>query len=75
LGLGVYAESEIKNTKDVLVNVGAGVLVKKTAAEAEEMMARQLAQIDAVSLQMTQNLTNLAARAQEIEKELQALAK
>ena len=32
LGLGIYTESEIKNTKDVLVNVGSGVLVKKSAA-------------------------------------------
>ncbi|MFH0869344.1 MAG: prefoldin subunit alpha [archaeon] len=75
LGLGVYAESEIKNTRDVLVNVGAGVLVRKTVSEAADMMGRQLAQIDSVALQLTQNLTSLAKRAQEIEKEIQSLVK
>lgn len=74
LGLGIFTESEIKNTKDVLVNVGAGVMVKKTIVEAEEILGKQMAQIDNIAMQMTQNLTSLATRAQEIEQEIQGLA-
>jgi len=73
LGLGIYTESEVKSTKDVFVNVGAGVMVKKTTAEAGEMLDKQMLQIDSVALQLTQNITNLATRAQQIEKEIQAL--
>ena len=75
LGLGIYTESEIRDTKNVLVNVGSGVMVKKTIVEAEEILSKQMSQIDSVALQLTQNLTNLATRAQEIEKELQGLVK
>jgi len=75
LGLGIYCESEVKNTKEVLVNVGSGVIVKKSVADAEEMLAKQMSQIDSVALQLTQNLTSMATRAQEIEKEMQELAK
>lgn len=74
LGLGTYVESEIKNTENVLVNVGAGVFVKKTAKEAEEIIEKQISQLDSINMQLTQNLTMLATRAQELEGELQALA-
>jgi len=75
IGLGIFTESEIKNTKEVLVNVGSGVLVKKHITEAEDILGKQMVQIDKITLQMTQNLTSLATRAQEIEKEIQELAK
>jgi len=73
LGLGTYVESEIKNTETVLVNVGAGVFVKKTAKEAEEIIGKQISQLDSINAQLTENLTMLAARAQELEGELQEL--
>lgn len=75
IGLGIYSESEIKNTKEVLVNVGADVLVKKTVTEAEEILAKQLSQLDNVTKQLTQNFTNLAGRAQDIEQDIQNLVK
>ena len=73
LGLGTYVESEIKNTETVLVNVGAGVFVKKTAREAEEIIGKQISQLDSINMQLTENLTMLATRAQELEGELQEL--
>jgi len=33
IGAGIYVDAELKNTKDVYVNVGAGIVVKKTIAE------------------------------------------
>src|SRR3989344_6365397 len=73
LGLGTYVESEIKNTETVLVNVGAGVFVKKTAKEAEEIIGKQISQLDSINAQLTENLTMLSARPQELEGELQEL--
>jgi len=75
LGYGIFTESELKNTTNVLVNVGAGVLVKKTVPEADEILGKQIAQIDSVASQLTQNLTNMATRAQQIEKEIQELVR
>ncbi len=75
LGYGIFTESELKNTANVLVNVGSGVLVKKTVPEADEILGKQVAQMDSVISQLTQNLTSLATRAQQIEHEIQALVK
>ncbi len=75
LGLGTFVESEIKNTGNVLVNVGAGVLVKKTTSEADELASMQLAQMDAVAQRLTHNINAMSARAQELESEIQGLLK
>ena len=75
LGYGIFTESEVKNTNHVLVNVGSGILVKKTIAEADELLGKQIGQIDNITLQLTQNLTSLATRAQQIEQEIQAISK
>lgn len=75
LGLGTFVESEIKNTSNVLVNVGAGVLVKKTTTEADELASMQLAQMDDVAQRLTQNIAAMTARAQELESEIQGLLK
>ena len=75
LGLGTFVESEIKNTENVLVNVGAGVLVKKTTTEADELASMQLAQMDDVAQRLTQNIAAMTARAQELESEIQGLLK
>ena len=75
LGLGTFVESEIKNTGNVLVNVGAGVLVKKTTTEADELASMQLAQMDDVAQRLTQNIAAMTARAQELESEIQGLLK
>jgi len=73
LGMGTYVESEIKNTGSILVNVGAGVFVKKTAREAEDIVSRQTEQLDTVAGQLTHNIATLAQRAQELESEIQEL--
>ncbi len=75
IGLGTYAFSEIKETKEVLVNVGAGVMVRKDIPSANEMINAQLHQSDHVASQLTQNVQNLAIKAQQIESEIKALLK
>ena len=74
-GLGLYVESEIKNTKQVLVNVGAGVLVKKSVGEARDLIGWQIKQTKDIAEKLTNNLAALATRAQEIENEAEELAR
>jgi prefoldin alpha subunit len=75
LGSGVFVESAIRNTKEVVVNVGADILSKKTIPETKKLLQEQTRQTETLLLQLAQNLENLSARAQELQKEIQALAK
>jgi len=73
LGLGTYTFTELKDTKHVLVNVGAGIIVKKDTEGAKELVSKQLHQLDGVSEQLTHNLQTLVVRAQQIEEDMRAL--
>lgn len=72
LGLGIFVESKITNIKEVLVNVGSNIIVKKDIKSAKELLENQLSQTEEIILKLEQNIQTLSAKAQEIEKELQA---
>ncbi len=75
VGMGIYAESELKNTKEVLVNVGSGVLVKKPVSETKDLIQKQVdASVDILE-KLTRNMQLLVQRANELQGELQELVK
>jgi len=73
IGLGIYAQGTISDTKEVLVNVGSGVIVKKDLESAKELLNSQLRQSEEIILKLAQNLQMLAARAHEVEHEIRDL--
>src|SRR3989344_91452 len=48
LGSGVFLRSELKENKKVLINVGSGVVIKKSCEDAREILDRQVDKIEAV---------------------------
>lgn len=74
IGLGIYTESTISNTKEVLVNVGSNIIVKKDLASANELLDKQLRQSEDVILKLAQNVQTLATRAHELEREIKDLS-
>lgn len=74
LGLGIYTESSIANTKEVLVNVGSNIIIKKDLGSAKELLDKQLKQSEEVILKLAQNVQTLASRAHELEHEIKDLA-
>jgi len=74
IGLGVFVPGTVDATKGVLVNVGAGVVVKKTTDEAQEIISTQLRQLEDVTLELNNNLRVLAEQAQHAEEEIDNLA-
>ncbi len=71
LGMGIYAESEVKDTKSFLVNVGAGVVLKKSSKETEDLIDKKLKEIENLNSELTQNIQMLGVNASAIQKELQ----
>jgi len=56
LGKGVYVKSEIKDREKLFVEVGAGVIVKKTPIEAMKVVEEQIARFENARVQIASQL-------------------
>lgn len=75
LGNGIYANAELKDSKDLLVNIGAGVVVKKDVASTGLLVHQQAEEIKQVHEQMMAELKGLYEQANSMEEEMNKLAK
>jgi len=72
---GIFAEAELKNNKELLVNIGASVIVKKTVYEAKKIIESQFTEIQKIQKQSIENIQKLNSQAQKIEREISLLSK
>lgn len=72
---GIYAKAELKNNKDLLVNVGSNVSVKKNIEDTKKLISNQIEEIKKLQEQMVLNLQKLTLQASSIEKEINELSK
>jgi len=72
---GIFVKAELKDNKDLAVNVGADTVVKKDVGEAKKLITNQLEEITKIQQDLTENLEKLSISAQNIQKELQELVK
>lgn len=70
MGFGIYSQGKIDNTKELLVNVGAGVIVKKPLEEVRKVLESQESQFKLISANLMQNIQMMAMQAQAIENQL-----
>lgn len=70
VGSGVFVEGELKDNKNVFMNVGAGVVVKKNFNETKSMLDKQMQETANVMQQLEMELINLSSRVKEIQGEL-----
>ena len=61
LGAGVFIESELKKVDDVLVNVGAGIVVKKDANSAAELISSQVEELKKIKDQIQKEFDELVS--------------
>jgi prefoldin alpha subunit len=59
IGAGSFLITELKNTDEVIVGFGAGVAAKKKIGDAEESIAEQKKELEAVMKSMTDNLQKI----------------
>ena len=70
---GIFVKAELKDNKNLAVNVGADTVVKKDVDEAKNLITTQLEEVTKMQQELNANLEKLAGSAQMIEKELQTL--
>ena len=70
---GIFAKGTINSTSELLVNVGANVVVSKDIASAKKLINHQIDEMKKVHKRMLEELEKMAQRAAELEVQLQGL--
>ena len=73
LSSGIFAKADIKDTSELLVNVGANVVVKKDIASAKKLIQKQLEEIKNIQKQMIGQLEKMTSHAAQLEMQLQSM--
>ena len=73
LSSGIFAKASIKDTSEVLVNVGANVAVKKDVASTKKLIQKQMEEIRKIQMQMVAELEKMTNHAAQLEMQLQNL--
>ncbi len=67
LSSGIFVKAKLTDNKEVIVNVGSNVTVKKTMKEAEDLVATQTVEIRKVQEQLLQDLTKMEVELKILE--------
>ncbi|WP_457590445.1 prefoldin subunit alpha [Geoglobus sp.] len=75
LGGGVFAYVDVKNSRKMLVDVGAGVVVEKEVKEAIETLRNKKQNVEETENKLRELLTQIAGQMEKLQKEISELAK
>lgn len=73
LSPGIYARAELKNNEDLIVNIGANVVVKKKIPDTKKLIDNQINEIKKIREQMTGDIQKLILKASSVEKEINSI--
>lgn len=73
LGIGIFAEASLNNNKEVLMNVGSKVVVKKPIIEAQEIIKTQTIEIENIIKSFQTQLASGIEMAMSLNKEIETL--
>ena len=73
LSAGIFAKASIKDTSDLLVNVGANVAVKKDIDSTKKLIQGQMDEIRKIQKQMADELDKMINHAAQLEMQLQSI--
>ena len=73
LSSGIFAKASIKDTSELLVNVGANVAVKKDTASTKKLIQIQMEEIKKIQKHMVEELEKMTNHAAQLENQLRSL--
>ncbi len=73
LSSGIFAKASIKDTSELLVNVGGNVAVKKDVASTKKLIQKQMEEIKKIQKQMINDLEKMTNHAAQLERQLQGM--
>ncbi len=75
LGGGVFAYVDVRNSRKMLVDVGAGVVVEKEVREAIETLSKKRRNVEETEKKLKELLEQIAGQMEKIQREISELAK
>jgi prefoldin alpha subunit len=75
LGAGVFAYVDVKESKKMLVDVGAGVVIEREVREVIDILKKRKEKVEKGKDQYVQLLERIYSQAQEIQKEIAEISK
>ncbi len=75
LGGGVFAYVDVSNSKKMLVDVGAGVVVEKEVKDAIETLSRKKQNVEETEKKLGELLQQIAGQMEKVQREISELAK
>ncbi|MBO8181424.1 MAG: prefoldin subunit alpha [Archaeoglobus sp.] len=75
LGAGVFAYVDVKESKKMLVDVGAGVVIEREVKEVIELLKKRKEKVGKGKEQYVQLLERIYSQAQQIQKEIAEMSK
>lgn len=73
LSSGIFAKASVKDTSELLVNVGANTVVKKDVDSAKKLIQSQMEEVKKIQNHMINELEKMTSHAAQIEMQLQSL--
>ncbi|MBI2558437.1 prefoldin subunit alpha [Candidatus Woesearchaeota archaeon] len=73
LSSGIFAKAVIKDTSELLVNVGANVIVKKDNVSTKRLIQNQVEEIRRIQKQIIDELEKMTGYAAQLEMQLQGI--
>ena len=70
VGNGVFVKTELKDKDSVLVNIGAGVVVRKKIKDAKNLVIRQVDEVQNLVIQIQDDFNNLNNEISILKEEL-----
>lgn len=72
---GIFLKGELKDNKDLLINVGGSTVVKRSVDSVKEMIISQEKEVSAYREQMIMQMEILAHKAKKLQQEMEKLSK
>jgi len=73
LNSGIFAKAKLAESNEVIVNVGAGVLVEKKVEDAKELVEKQIAEMKKMQETIIEQAQNSMIQVSLLQQELQTL--
>ncbi|MCX6711989.1 MAG: prefoldin subunit alpha [Candidatus Woesearchaeota archaeon] len=70
LGAGVFIKTQLKDNKDIFMNVGSNIITKKTVEESKNIINEQLQKIKLTISEMEEEITHATINAANIQQEI-----
>jgi prefoldin alpha subunit len=72
LGAGIFVKSSIKDSKNILMNVGSNVVIEKDIPTSKRLVKDQITEVENLLSSLTHEVSQFHLRAQDLRKELQS---